>query len=44
MLGIIYFAAGWPNTVFWFENNDGVLEGVLFTAKGLADGAKLLAG
>lgn len=44
MIGIIYFVAGWPNTVFWLENNDGVLEGVLFIANGLAAGAKLLAG
>jgi len=40
----IYLAAGWPNTDFWLENNDGVLEGVLLTAKGLAAGAKLFAG
>lgn len=40
----IYLADGWPNTDFWLENNDGVLEGVLLTAKGLAAGAKLFAG
>lgn len=39
-----YLAAGCPNTVFWLENNDGVVEGVLFTANGLAGGVKLLVG
>lgn len=39
-----YLAAGWPNTVFWLENNDGVVEGVLLTANGLLGGVKLLAG
>jgi len=42
--GIIYFVAGWPNTIFWLENNDCVLEGVLFTANGLAADEKLLVG
>lgn len=40
----IYLADGWPNTDFWLENKDGVLEGVLFMAKGLAAGAKLFVG
>lgn len=39
-----YLAAGWPKTVFWLENNDGVFVGVLLTAKGLAAGEKLLTG
>lgn len=39
----IYLADGWPNTVFWLENSEGVLDGVLLTAKGLAGGEKLAA-
>lgn len=40
----IYPVVGWPNTVFWLENNDGVFDRVLLTANGLAGGEKLVAG
>lgn len=40
----IYLAGDWPKTDFWLENNDGVFDGVLLTAKGLTAGAKLLDG